>query len=645
MTFVNRGVTSYYRPAAFAPAPAQVQRPGPDVRDDYERWYTETVPNNRMALSLRSGIHTEVAWSLDRLCRLCHNDQFLLKTIPGLIDSLFEWPEWYVSEGYKSITDVSMLFSPSPEFACQRRFALESLFVLRNSALNDQNAWELFNHSHTLPLLLQAIQNLDFQRDENIEFLLHCMDLMHAVSTKVVFSMTTPSPLNPLLQMASKSRDRSIIMGALTTLTLFFSNPVNSSFLSADSPALEASIRYLPLLVDKPLLDTCLNYLYAHISHVSMARAFLLHSEMPSVLKLLVNVLLSEQPLLEEKVTLDITGSVHTVPSIHLSTRDHELTAEELEPLIDKPEPQRCYEWMKLMFTAKGDGQVTQVDFWNLYKDTFTPYIDKYPLLVASDVIKNVNTVFTTAQAMVLQDPVQRFVVQGVDRRKDSVVTERFRCLWNRSECSATPFALASELYDHVLQHLGPSEEADVLCLWGSCTKTHSHKAALWTHVLTHLSSSQALPKHPSQSDTITLSAAGSPYPTDKPTTRPPPPPRSTLITYQKPIGDPSSTSLTALLVLRILFRTSFASVDAAPRADADHFGFPGVIEETEELETMEVWDESSDREGEERGRKAFKGVRGLLESVRMKDDVLMGWVTEMLDAGTLEGHVRGVTL
>ena len=83
------------------------------------------------------------------------------------------------------------------------------------------------------------------------------------------------------------------------------------------------------------------------------------------------------------------------------------------------------YHWsnrMRTMFVAKGDGIVTQVDFWNLYKDTFTPYIEKYPLLVASDVIKNVNAVFPAAQAMVLQDPVQRFVVQGVDRDRKSVV-------------------------------------------------------------------------------------------------------------------------------------------------------------------------------------------------------------------------------
>ncbi|KAK2461552.1 hypothetical protein APHAL10511_006015 [Amanita phalloides] len=629
-TFVNRSSTSYYRPAVYGATQAQAQR-APDVRDDYERWYTETVPNNRMALSVRSGIHSEIAWSLDRLCRLCHNEQFVLKTIPGLIDSLFEWPEWYVSEGHK-VVDEHILFSLPLEYARQRQFALESLFVLRNSSFNDQNAWEIYNHTHTVPLVLNALQNLDFEQDENIEFILYCMDLLHIISAKMILNSLNPNPLPPLLRIASQTKDRSLIIASLIALTLIFSSPLNVSALTPTSTALLTSIRYLPLVVDKALLDACLNYLYTHVSHVSMARAFLLHPEMPRVLKLLANVLIAEQPLLQEKVTLDVTGPIQTVPATHLSTRNHELTKEELDSLIELPEPQRCYDWMRLVFIAKQDGVVTQVDFWNLYKDTFTPYIDKYPLLVASDVIKNVNAVFPSAQAMVLQDPVQRFVVQGVDRRKDAVVTERFRCLWDHFQCTAAPFASASELYDHILQHLIDADATELPCLWGSCPRAALRKPALRSHLLTHLSSMEQPQKHPSQSDTITLSE-GSQYPMETPTTRPPPPPRNTVITYDKLVKDPSSTSLTALLVLRILFRTSFASADAAPRVDADHFGFPGMVEETDEQESDYVRDEPSEREGERRGRKAFVGVRHLLENVKIKDEVLMEWVTEMIDA------------
>lgn len=309
-------------------------------------WYTETIPSNRMALSLRSGIHSEIGWSLDRLCRLCHNEQFLLKSIPGLIDALFEWPEWYATEGYKQATDAHIIFSPPPDQSRQRRYALESLFVLRNAALHSQNILELSRHSHTLPLILNAFHNLEIDRDENSEFLLHTIDLLHVVASTWVLapSLTSESsPLPTLQRLASQSSNRALIIASLTVLTLILSNPTNAIHITSDSPALGASIRYLPLLIDMPLIDASLNYLYVHISHTAMAKAFLLHPEMPSVLKLLVSLLLAEQQ--EEKVTLDVTGSVHTVPAVTLATRDHDLTKEELDDLLAKPEPQRCYDW------------------------------------------------------------------------------------------------------------------------------------------------------------------------------------------------------------------------------------------------------------------------------------------------------------
>jgi chromatin structure-remodeling complex subunit RSC9 len=168
---------------------------------------------------------------------------------------------------------------------------------------------------------------------------------LQAVASKFVLPSVSEetNPLPPLQRIASQSSNRSLIIASLTALTLILSNPLNSVQVTPDSSALQASIRYLALFVDKPLVDACLNYLYAHLSHTALAKAFLFHSEMASVLKLLVSLLLTEQ--VEETVTLDVTGTIHTAASLAVSTRHHELTKEELDNLIEKPEPQRCYEW------------------------------------------------------------------------------------------------------------------------------------------------------------------------------------------------------------------------------------------------------------------------------------------------------------
>ncbi|CAK5280592.1 unnamed protein product, partial [Mycena citricolor] len=106
----------YYRQQYTPQATAQSDRPAPQtVTDDYERWYTENVPNNRMVLALRSQIPSEINWALDRILRLSRNEDFSLKKISGLRDALYEWPEWYVSDGLQTSNEMHSLFSVPPE--------------------------------------------------------------------------------------------------------------------------------------------------------------------------------------------------------------------------------------------------------------------------------------------------------------------------------------------------------------------------------------------------------------------------------------------------------------------------------------------------------------------------------------------------
>jgi chromatin structure-remodeling complex subunit RSC9 len=301
-----------------------------------------------MTLSVRSGIHSEISWALNRLCHLSLNENFHFVAMPGLIDSLFDWPEWYIKEGHKLFEDKDVIFSTSPQVARQHRFALESLFVIRNAVPVEENAKELATHSRTLSFIMNTLHNLDPSRDENTEFLQHTLDIFNIVAaTYYVVPHHNPvmNPFPPLFHIVSTSSNRTTIIVAMNALTALFSNPVNGVHLKSDSLALTTSIRYLPLFNDKPLIDTCVNYLYAHVTHPSMARAFLFHPDMPRVLKVLANLLIHEQLGLEKTYTLDITGTVHTVPSDSHLTRDHELTQEEMDSLVSKPEPQRCYDW------------------------------------------------------------------------------------------------------------------------------------------------------------------------------------------------------------------------------------------------------------------------------------------------------------
>ncbi|THH02625.1 hypothetical protein EW026_g310 [Hermanssonia centrifuga] len=334
-----------------------------------------------MVLSLCSGIDSEIGWALDRLIRLCNNERFVLKEIPGLTEALFEWPFWYVKDGAHTLTGRSSLFALSRDEERWIRHALESMFVLRNSAINGPNAQELVGRRATQELILLSLHRLKPENDTNTEFLLCIIELLQAIASGSVLpppdSHLFANPVPPLVDIAGTSQNRSLIIAAMTTLNLLFGNPPNMAHLTPDSPTLAAAIRYLPLVNDKPLVDTCLNYLYTHLSHPAMSKAFLLNPELPSTLRLLVLIILSEQ--VEETVSVDISGQVFTAPVEVEAMKEHVLSQEELDHLLPMPEPQRCFEWMKVMFELNPESEVTQVEFWNLYRDAFNPYSERRP--------------------------------------------------------------------------------------------------------------------------------------------------------------------------------------------------------------------------------------------------------------------------
>lgn len=301
-----------------------------------------------MLLSLRSGIPEEIGWALDRLCRLCDNDQFSLKAIPGLTDALLEWPEWYAKEGYKQTSPIHSLFAVDKSLIRKRRNAQESFFILRNAALNEHNAnaLELAENKRTLPLLLATIHNVSPNLDHNVELLLNAIELLQTACSALYISPHSIPPSNPiptLEEIVGTSPNRSLIITSLLTLTTIYSHPSHTAHLKPDSPAFRACLRYLPLFSDKGLIDACINYLCAVLSHAPLTRAFLLHPDMPAVLKILVSLVNYEQA--EEIVLLDVTEPHTQVSSTAPLQRPHVVTQEELDSLIGIPEPQRCYDW------------------------------------------------------------------------------------------------------------------------------------------------------------------------------------------------------------------------------------------------------------------------------------------------------------
>ncbi len=325
-----------------------------------------------MLLSLRSGIDTEVAWSLDRLCRLCVNEQFLLSNIPGLVNVLFEWPEWFIDEYSKSESSSTtvgnlkiepeledQLFSVTPVVKRHRRHALESLFVLRNASFSETNAAELAILPRTRKLVFNALDKLSplvNVSDECAEFVLHCIEILHSIVRNIILPPPKPTmppavgtnPIPALEKLASESTNRSIIIASLIALTHLICIPKNALHSTTTSAALITSIRNLALYTDSAMFEASVGFVYAHLSYPTMTKAFLLHPDMPATLRLLVGYIVAEQT--EEDSVLDISAPRHLAPIVKTRHVNYELTGSELENIGTLPEPERCFKWCVWIF-------------------------------------------------------------------------------------------------------------------------------------------------------------------------------------------------------------------------------------------------------------------------------------------------------
>ena len=316
-------------------------------------WFIDESPKNRMVLALLSGIDEEVSWSLFRLAHLSyqHGHRFFLKPLFGLTDALMEWPLWWLANSGGIPADetqglmngngaASEIWAVSSGVQKKRKHALESLLILRNASFETANATFLMQNPRTMVLLdgLQSLPRIPL----NSEFIGYLAEIFNGVAAQIVLKHNPLFPVQAISEMVASTNERSLILSLLSALSTLYNNNNNSAYISPASPALDVAVRYLPLDVDRPLVAACLDYLFAHLSHPPAAKAFLLHQDMTNTLKVLVTLLVTDQPLGPRQQPLGpATLTAPQQPSVPL----YQLTADELQALINTPEPQRSMDW------------------------------------------------------------------------------------------------------------------------------------------------------------------------------------------------------------------------------------------------------------------------------------------------------------
>ncbi|PWN53310.1 hypothetical protein IE53DRAFT_384197 [Violaceomyces palustris] len=93
--FVNPTAAKGLPPSQMVPVPKRLKKIG----DGVEIHYLQPGPSNRLFLSLKSGLPSQIDWALNRLATYSfqYKDQPTLESIPGLADALFSFPRRLVS--------------------------------------------------------------------------------------------------------------------------------------------------------------------------------------------------------------------------------------------------------------------------------------------------------------------------------------------------------------------------------------------------------------------------------------------------------------------------------------------------------------------------------------------------------------------
>lgn len=427
-------------------------------------------PQNRILLSLRSGILQEIDYALEILLvgSFYEPEVIQLGKFPGLIEALLGLIGSYQSPGPFDDPHTRLL----------RRHALEATLVIRNFITLDPFA-RFISANPRLPLtLLDGLETA--QPDGDPEYLGLLLEILEGTAT-LTFSLdrplqrAAPSPatdqiageepapsppqwaadLFTTLDKLTGSSDRQLVLGAYRSLAALGLQPHNQAILGqfachfnpaklADpvwAPSLKRAITLLALS-DVDLLLSALDYLYALTSTPALALALCIHDAhiQPLARLLLLHTrhqchrepgppqplpaptrqwFYDRPPPPKPKVAARGPPQTPTMTEVHKILLDDAA----LGTLATTPEPQRARDWMARVFESAEGAEVQQVTLWLAYKTQFESHLARragVPMIAPAEAIKLTTEVFGTACPSVLETSTgeKRFVIKGMRPRE-----------------------------------------------------------------------------------------------------------------------------------------------------------------------------------------------------------------------------------
>ncbi len=300
----------------------------------------------------------------------------------------------------------------------------ETILVLRNMVTLADNAiflsrFPLFKDCLTIAITLPDQPRLT-------EFKLSALEVLEHVTR--YWALVPKDPLYLSLIPYMESSDRATLISAIRAINNIGIDTPEIHRLTDIPIATVNQLFNFTLLDDDLLMETTLDFLYEYTAMPENNTELLTKIPwlLPRMVGRLTSLLLHESITREESIIARQPAKTSPLPC-PVPTIANELYVE----LLRYHEPERSSRWLRCCFEESPNDDITQIAIWQAYQQRFV----QHNPIPAADFIKNVSTTFSTAQAQVINSPVQaRFIIKGIKPRRVLVDVHGrpyYKCLWH----------------------------------------------------------------------------------------------------------------------------------------------------------------------------------------------------------------------
>ena len=284
--------------------------------------------------------------------------------------------------------------------------------------------------------------------------------------------------LDSLNQALKIGEDRGAILTSLRAICRIGYYMPNSIPLPKLEPRVLQQLQNWLLVDDDELVQACLEFFYQYTAVPANVLAFLeeqaKEAHRPALLEQLARFVLHNS---KEDIKIRIVEPA--IPRIRAESLV-EMPEGLLKDLLKLKETDRSSMWLRCMFEEDAHSNVTQLELWQAYQNTFTPHAAAAgagALLAAADFIRNVSSTFKSAEARIdppnEHRPQPKFIIKGIKYRHTPINMDKVpysRCLWTDGATNDSTGAASNagaskcgsyhqegqEMFNHILQkHLG----------------------------------------------------------------------------------------------------------------------------------------------------------------------------------------------